>query len=72
MLNTSRSQFYRSKKLLSDMKEQIPEGLLKPEDIPDTYVRIESQCWDSTDTVHPVPVELKSETFLLLKEALDQ
>ena len=72
LLKAADNQFYKSKKLLSVTKEQIPEGLLKPEDIPDTYVRIESQCWDSTDTVHPVPVELKSETFLLLKEALDQ
>ena len=66
------SQFYRSKKGLSDTKEQIPEGFLKPEDISDTYVRIETQCWDTDDTDQPVPVELKSETFLPLKEALGQ
>ena len=66
------SQFYKSKKGLSDTKEQIPEGFLKPEDIPDTYVRIETQCWDTDDTDQPVPVELKSETFRPLKEALGQ
>ena len=71
LLKTSRSQFYKSKKGLSDTKEQIPEGFLKPEDIPDTYVRIETQCWD-TESDHPVPVELKSETFRPLKEALGQ
>ena len=72
LLKNNGDQFYRSKKLLSDTKEQIPEGFLKPEDISDTYVRIESQCWDADDKDHPVPVELKSETFRPLQEALDQ
>ncbi len=72
LLKTNRSQFYKSKKGLSDTKEQIPEGFLKPEDIPDTYVRIETQCWDTDDKDQPVPVELKSETFRPLKEALGQ
>jgi hypothetical protein len=72
LLKTSRSQFDKSKKGLSDTKEQIPEGFLKPEDIPDTYVRIETQCWDTDDTDQPVPIELKSETFRPLKEALGQ
>ncbi len=72
LLKDVNNQFYRSKKLIYDLKEQIPEGFLKPEDIPDTYVRIECQCWDSTDMDHPVPVELKSETFRPLKEALGQ
>lgn len=64
------NQFYRSKKITYELQEQIPEGLLKPENIPDTYVRIECQCLDTDDMDHPVPVELKSETFRPLKEAL--
>ncbi len=72
LLKAADNQFYKSKKLLSDTKEQIPEGFLKPEDIPDTYVRIETQCWDTDDKDQPVPVELKSETFRPLKEALGQ
>jgi hypothetical protein len=72
LLKTNLSQFYKSKKGLSDTKEKIPEGFLKSEDIPDTYVRIETQCWDTDDTDQPVPVELKSETFRPLKEALGQ
>ena len=39
LLKAADNQFYRSKKLLSDTKEQIPEGFLKPEDIPITYVK---------------------------------
>jgi len=71
-LKNNENQFYKSKKLLTDTQEQIPEGFLKPEDIADTYVRIESQCWDTDDKEHPVPVELKSETFRPLNEALGQ
>jgi hypothetical protein len=63
-------QFYRSKKVTYELQEQIPEGLLKPEDISHTYVRIECQCWDTDDKDQPVPIELKSETFRPLKEAL--
>jgi hypothetical protein len=72
LLKNSRSQFYKSKKGLSDPKEQIPEGFLKPEDIPDTYVRIECQCWDADEEDSSMPLELRSETFRLLKEVLGQ
>lgn len=72
LLKNNGNQFYKSKKLLTDTKEQIPEGFLKLEDISDTYVRIESQCWDADDKDQPVPVELKSETFRPLKEAWGQ
>ena len=64
------NQFYKSKTPTDDPKEQIPEGVLKPENVSDTYVRIESQCLDTDDMDHPVPTELKSETFRSLKEAL--
>ena len=72
LLKNNRSQFYKSKKGLSDTKEQIPEGFLKPEDIPDTYVRIECQCWDTDEEDSSMPLELRSETFRPLKEALGQ
>jgi hypothetical protein len=71
LLKDSSNQFYRSKKLIYDLKHQIPEGVLKPEDIADTYVRIETQCRDA-ESEHPVAVEIKSETFRSLKEALGQ
>jgi hypothetical protein len=64
------NQFYKSKTPTDDPKEQIPEGVLKPENAADTYVRIETQCLDTDDMDHPVPTELKSETFRPLKEAL--
>jgi len=72
LLKNHDSQFYKTKKLLSDTKEQIPEGFLKPEDIPDTYVRIECHCWDTDEEDSSNPLELRSETFRLLKEALGQ
>ena len=72
LLKTIHSQLYKSKKVLSEPKEQIPEGFLKSEDIPDAFVRIECQCWDTADKDQPVPMELRSETFRPLKEALGQ
>jgi hypothetical protein len=70
LLKDISNQFYRSKTPTDDPKEQIPEGVLKPENVSDAYVRIESQCLDTDDMDHPVPTELKSETFRSLKEAL--
>jgi hypothetical protein len=72
LLKNIGNQFYKSKTPTDDPKEQIPEGVLKPENISDTYVRIESQCLDKDDMDHPVPTELKSETFRPLKEAWGQ
>lgn len=70
LLKSNSNQFYRTKKGTSETRDQIPEDVIKPDDIADTYVRIETQCWDTDDKNQPVPVELKSETFILLSEAL--
>lgn len=70
LLKHNRNQFYKSKKLLSDTMEKIPEGFLKPEDIADTFVRIECQCLDANVTEGAKPLQLRSETFQSLKEAL--
>ncbi|UCE73010.1 MAG: hypothetical protein JSV56_08195, partial [Methanomassiliicoccales archaeon] len=72
LLKNIHSQLYRSKKIYDDTKHKIPEGVLKPEDIPDTYIRIECQCVDPDDKKYAVPVELRSDTFRPLKEALGQ
>jgi hypothetical protein len=72
LLKNNRTQFYKSKKGFTETKEQIPEGFLKAEDIPDAYVRIECQCWDTADKDQPAPMELRSETFRPLQEALGQ
>jgi hypothetical protein len=69
LLKNINNQFYKTKIPTDDLKEQIPEGFLKPENLSDTYVRIECQCLDTDDMDHPVPIELKSETFRSLKEA---
>jgi hypothetical protein len=71
LLKSGGDQFYRSK-YTNDTKHQIPEGVLKSEDIPDTYVRVECQCVDPDDKDTPMPVELTSQTFRPLKEALGQ
>ena len=71
LLKNNRSQFYKTKKLSSEPKDEIPRGILKYEDIPDTYIRIETQCWDSKSD-HPVAVEAKSETFRPFVEAFGQ
>ena len=71
LLKDARSQFYKSK-VIYDLKHDIPEAVLKSEDIPDTYVRVECQCVDPDDKEHAVPVELMSQTFRPLKEALGQ
>jgi hypothetical protein len=70
LLKHSRNQFYKSKKLLSDTMEKIPEGFLKPEDIADTFIRIECQCLDANVKEEAKPLQLRSETFQSLKEAL--
>ena len=72
LLKDAHNQFYRSKKPIYDLKHQLPEGILKSENIPTTYIRIECRCSDPDDKDHPVPIELKSETFRPLKEALGQ
>jgi len=72
LLKSNLEQFYATKKGTSETKDQIPEGILKPEDLAETYVRIETQCWDTDDKDQPVPVELKSETFMPLAKALEQ
>jgi hypothetical protein len=69
LLKDVNNQIYMSKPPTQDLKQQVPEGVLKPENIPDMYVRIESQCLDTDDMGHAAPVELKSETFRSLKEA---
>jgi hypothetical protein len=57
---------------LKDPAHVIPEGKLKKEDLDNTYVRIECQCIDSGEPQQPPPLELRSETFISLKEALSK
>jgi len=63
------SQLHRSKPLSEGMYE-VPEGILKEEDIADTYVRVEFSCFDSDDTEHSAPLESRSETLELLQDLL--
>ncbi|MGB5424234.1 MAG: hypothetical protein WBN03_18875 [Desulfobacterales bacterium] len=69
LLKDYRTQIYRSGNL-KDTVHVIPEGKLKQEDLDNTYVRIECQCFDSGESENPNPLELRSETFITYKEAL--
>ena len=69
LLKDYNNQIYRAGHL-KDPVHAIPEGKLKQEDLDNTYVRIECQCYDSGEPQQPLPLELSSETFIPLKEAL--
>ena len=69
LLKDIMNQFYKSKPT-ADTTYQIPEGVIKSEDLSKIYVRIDTQGWDKTDSEHPIPLELKSQTFMSLEEAL--
>jgi hypothetical protein len=69
LLKNSDTQFHRSEGN-ADTKYQIPEGVIKSEDLSKIYVRIDTQGYDKTDSEHPLPLELKSQTFMSLEEAL--
>lgn len=68
LLKDFNTQFHRSE-TTADTKYQIPEGILKSEDLSKIYVRIDTQGYDKTEK-HPLPLELKSQTFMSLEEAL--
>ena len=68
LLKDSENQIYRSG-YLKDPGHVIPEGKLKQEDLDNLYVRIECQCIDSGEPKKPIPLELRSETFVTFKEA---
>ena len=69
LLKDYSTQIYRSGNLKETVRV-IPEGKLKQEDLDNTYVRIECQCIDSDEPQQPLPLELRSETFINYKEAL--
>ena len=71
LLKDNNNQIYLSG-YLKDPVHAIPEGKLKQEDLDNTYVRIECQCIDSGEPEKPIPLELRSETFISLKEALSK
>ena len=69
LLKDMNNQFYKSK-IITDTTHQIPEGTIKSEDLSKIYVRVECQGWDKNDKEHPLPLDLQSQTFMTLKEAL--
>jgi hypothetical protein len=71
LLKDYRNQVYRSGDL-RDTVHVIPEGKMKQEDLDNAYVRIECQCIDSGEPEKPLSLELRSDTFISLKEALSK
>jgi hypothetical protein len=69
LLKNYETQFHKSNPT-PDTKYQIPEGVIKSEDLSKIYVRIDTQGYDKSDSEHPLPLELKSQTFMSLEEAL--
>jgi hypothetical protein len=68
LLKDNNNQLYRSSTFETNF--QIPEGVIKSEDLSKIYVRVGCQGWDKNDSEHPFPLELNSQTFMPLKEAL--
>ena len=62
------TQFHRSDKLTTTTYT-IPEGVLKEEDLPNTYVRIGFACEDKDEP--DMPLEIASQAFILLKTLLE-
>jgi hypothetical protein len=69
LLEDMNNQFYKSE-IITNTSFQIPEGTIKPERLSQTYVRVECQGWDKNEKEHPIPIDLMSQTFIPLKEAL--
>ncbi len=69
LLKDMNNKFYKSS-ITSDTKYQIPEGLIKSEDLSKIYIRVSTSGYDKNDSEHPLPLELQSQTFMPLNEAL--
>ena len=69
LLTDDRNQFYKSETLTDPILE-IPEGQIKSEDLSKIYIRIDTQGYDKNDSEHPLPLEVRSQTFMPLNEAL--
>jgi hypothetical protein len=69
LLKDMNDQFYKSE-IITNTSLQIPEGNIKSEELSEIYVRVECQGWDKNEKEHSVPIDLMSQTFIPLKEAL--
>jgi hypothetical protein len=69
LLIDDRNQFYKSETLTDPILE-IPEGHIKSENLSKIYIRIDTQGYDKNDSEHPLPLEIRSQTFMPLNEAL--
>lgn len=71
LLTDMNKQFYRSS-IISGMLTvcPIPEGIINSDDLSKVYVRVGCQGWDKDEHGGFVPIELETNTFVPLKEAL--
>jgi len=71
LLTGMKNQLHKSK-ILDNTEYQIPEDIIKKEDLPKIYVRVDTLGYDKTDSEHSVPLEMGSRSFVLLQEALSK
>lgn len=69
LLRSATDRLYRSD-YTNEPRFQVPEGEIKAEDLSKVYVRVECYGYDKNDKVHPMTLELSSQTFMPLKKAL--
>ena len=69
LLTDGNNQFFRSGDIF-DTTYEIPQGQIKSDDLSNIYIRIECRGLDKND-FHSVPLEFQSDTFMPLKEALN-
>lgn len=71
LLMSMKNQLHKSN-LFENTEYQIPEGIIKKENLPGIYIRIDTLGYDKTDSEHSVPLEMSSRSFVLLQEALSK
>ncbi len=69
LLTDIKNQFHKSEEIIMT-KYQIPEDLIKTEDLSKIYIRVDTLGYDITDSLHSQPFEVSSRSFIPLSEAL--
>jgi hypothetical protein len=71
LLTDMKNQLHKSKQF-DNTEYQIPENIIKKEDLSKIYIRVDTLGYDKTDSEHSVPFEVSSRSFMLLLEALSK
>ena len=71
LVTDMKNQLHKSKQF-DNTEYQIPENIIKKEDLSKIYLRVDTLGYDKTDSEHSVPLEVGSRSFMLLQEALSK